>query len=812
MPFDLVYAFRGMRKAPGFTAVAAVSMALGIAASTTIFSMVNATMLGALPVRDPRGLYTISGGETFSLPEYRDFRDQCAGVFDSLAGDFPLAPANLAGGRVPERVWGALVTGNYFQVVGPPMALGRGLTPADDSVPGRDAVVVLSDSLWRRRFGADPAAIGSSVLLNGRRYAVVGVTAPAFHGTNRGIPSDFWAPLAQRGDFVADIAKDSESRNAHWIVISGRLKPGVSRQSAIAAVNVVARRSQKLAKPNDASFTTGSAFKSVTLEAAGGIPGGRRFLPGFMAMLMAVAALVVLVACANVANLLLARAVERRREIGIRLAVGAGRGRLIRQLLSESLALAVLGAAGGFAMAYAAAHVLSGFRLPLPMPFALDFTPDLRVLAFTAATAGLASVLAGLAPALAATRLDLVSALKSAAAGPGLLRHFGMRNFLVALQVTLSTVLLIAGALFLRSLGSAASIDLGIRPENVLTMAVDPKTAGYSDERLRLFLHQLESRAETMPGVRSIAVSNILPLSFAQNDESFQEAGAAAAKSVEADIFSVTPGYFDTLGIRLLRGRNFQPRTDLAQPAAIISQIMARRLFGERDPIGRTIRAGDKSYEVIGVAGDSKSVTLGEAVKACAYTYLPRKATEDVLSLLGMTILVRTAGNPLAMRRPMEEEIGKLDPALAVFNVDTLESHVGKAFLIPRLCAALFGTFGLLGLGLAAAGLYGVAAYSVRSRTQEIGIRMALGARPAAVLKLVTGQGLRIVLLGLVFGLAAAWGLSRFAASLLYGISPTDVITFVAVPGALLVTAMAAVVIPGLRAAALDPMTALRAE
>ncbi len=807
MPHDLAYAFRGMRRAPGFTAVAAVSMALGIAASTTIFSMVNATLLGSLPVRDPGGLYTVSGGQTFSFPEYRDFRDQSGGIFDGLAGHFPFAPASLAGGQAPERVWGDLVTGNYFQVVGPPMALGRGVVPPEDSVPGRDSVVVLSDALWRRRFGANRGVIGSSVLLNGHRYTVIGVTAPGFHGTDRGIIVEFWAPLVQRSDFAADIAKDVESRNTHWIVITGRLRPGVARRQAVAALNVVAARGRKSDRPEQHNVPP------VTLTEAGGIPGAGRFLAGFMAMLMVVAALVVLVACANVANLLLARGVERQREIGIRLSVGAGRGRLIRQLLSENLALAAIGAAGGFILAYAASRAITGLRLPLPLPFALDFTPDLRVLAFAALMAVCVSVLAGLVPACMATRLDLVPALKGAGSGSHLFRRFGLRNLLVGLQVTLSTVLVIGGGLFLRSLGSAASMDLGIRPEHVLTFAVDPKTAGYSDERLRQFLNQLESRAGTLPGVRSLAASNMLPLSFSQNSYPFHEAGAGEGKPVDADVYSVTSPYFETIGIPLLRGRTFRNGTDLKQPTAVISQVMARRLFGARDPLGRIIGAGkDQTYEVIGVAGDSKSVTLGEEVKACVYTYLPRKAGEDLVSLLGMTVLVKTTANPLATLRPLEEELGKLDPNLAVFNAESLESHVTKAFLIPRLCAALFGTFGLLGLALAAVGLYGVAGYSVRSRTHEIGIRMAMGARPAAILWLVAARGMQIVVIGLSVGLAAAWGLSRFTASLLYGINPVDGLTFTAIPAVLFVTALVAVMIPARHAARLDPMRALRSE
>jgi predicted permease len=804
MLHDLRYAIRGLRNSPGFAAIVALSIALGIAANATVFSIVNGMLFGALPVRDPGGLYVINGGRTTSYPEYRDFRDQCAGVFDGLAGHFPLAPANIAGGGAPERIWGSLVTGNYFQVVGPPVALGRGVSPAEDQVPGRDPVVVLSHSLWTRRFAADPEAIGRPVLLNGRRYTVIGVMAPGFQGTDRGFIAEFWAPLAMRMDFVPDIAKDVESRNSSWMVISGRLKPGVTPRQAAAAVNVVGARSHDRYRKQE-------PWKALTVDQAGGLPGDLGGIRPLLTALMVVVGLVLLVACANVANLMLARAVERRKEIGIRLAMGAGRGRLIRQLLTESVALALIGAAGGFALAFAAARALSGFRLPLPLPFALDFTPDARVLAFTAALAIAAGIVAGVAPAFAATRADVASAVKETAA-PGGFRRFGMRNLLVGVQVTLSAVLLIAGGLFIRSLGRVASIDLGIRPENVAMMTVDPKAAGYSQERFREFLRQLEMRAGALPGVRSAAASNILPLSFSSNTDGFSETSGGQSKSADADTFSVTPRYFETMGIPLLRGRNFNPETDLRQPTIVVSQIMARRMFGDGEAIGRTITGGGRTYQIIGIAGDSKSVSLGESVKACAYIYLPRDPEKDVISMLGLTILVKTTGNPAAMIRPIEEEIRKIDPALAVFGAETMEAHVDKAFLIPRICATLFGVFGLLGLALASVGLYGVASYSVRSRTREIGIRMALGARPGTILRLVGRQGMAIVIAGLALGLAASWGLSRFTASMLYGVSSTDAITFVTVPLVLLATAVIAVVVPARRAARLDPTKALRSE
>ena len=804
---DVVFALRTIRKAPGFAAVVCLSIALGIAANTTVFSMVNATLLGALPVRDPGGLYSISAGRTFPYPDYRDFREQCASLFDGLAGHFPLAPASVATGvGTPERVWGALVTGNYFAIVGPPLALGRGIGPEHDQVEGRDPVVVLSDSLWRRRFGADPAAIGHTAMLNGQRYTIIGIMAPRFHGSDRGVISEFWAPLAMRRDFVPDLIKDVEKRTMYWIGISGRLKPGVSRAQAVAALNVVNTRINQAYRKNERR-------EPLTLDKAGRIPGERQGVAPLMAILMVVVALVLLIACANVANLMLARAVDRQREIGIRLAVGAGRARLVAQLLTESVILAAIGAAAGFAVAYAAARALSGLQLPLPIPFALDFTPDLRVLAFTAAVTLAAGVLFGIAPAILSSRTDLVSALKGAA-GLGVFRRFGLRNLLVGVQVTLSAVLLIAAGLFVRSLGSAASMDLGIRAEGVLMLAVDPKTAGYSNERMREFLRQAEERLTALPGVRSAAAVNILPLSMAQNGENFRDADAGdKGDSIEANVFATTAAFFQTVGMPLLRGRTFRPQTDLEVPVALVNRTMARRLFGDRDPLGRRIHDGKgKTYEIIGVTGDSKSVTLGEEVRACAYTYLPRDAAEQVLSLFGVTILIKTAGDPAALVRPARDEILRLDPTLAVFNADSLGRHVSRAFLVPRLCAILFGVFGLIGLVLAAVGLCGVVSYSVRSRTREIGIRVALGARPGAVLRLVLMQGFTIVGIGLAIGLAIAAAVSRFTASLLYGVSPTDLVTFAAVPAVLLLTAAVAVLVPARHACAIRPMDALRLE
>ncbi|HSW49370.1 MAG TPA: FtsX-like permease family protein, partial [Bryobacteraceae bacterium] len=532
-----------------------------------------------------------------------------------------------------------------------------------------------------------------------------------------------------------------------------------------------------------------------------------------MTVLMVTVVLVLLIACANAANLLLARAVERQHEMGIRLAVGAGRGRLVRQLLVESVALASLGAAGGFALAFLAARAISQYRLPLPLPIVFDFTPDLRVLGFTAALTVATGVLFGLAPALAATRKNLAPSLVSGGGRCGTGKRMRLSRLLVGVQVTLSVVLLTGASLFLRSLESATSIDLGIRPDDVLVLTVDPKTNQYSAEKTRAFLRDLEQRVTPLQGVKSMAASSLLPLSVASSTHGFSDPSAApGAEGTEADVFQVTAGYFKTLGLPLVRGRDFSPQRDTQSATALINRTMARRLFGETDPIGRRIsHNGGKIHEVIGVVGDSKSVTFGEESKACAYLYLPRNP-EELISILGMTILVKTSGDPARMAALVRDEVRALDPNLAVFNVDTLSNHVTNAFFLPRLCATLFGAFGLVGLTLAAVGLFGVLSYSVRTRTREIGIRVAIGAQPSAILRMVLRQGLTIVLISLAIGAAIALAVSRAIASLLYGVSPTDPVALTAVPLALLGAASAAILAPARRAMRVHPVDALRSE
>ncbi len=808
---DARYAIRTLVKAPGFTAVIIISIALGIAANATVFSVANGLLWGVLPVKDPGRMVMFSEGDSFSYPDYIDYRDQTTDVFEGgVAAHFPLIPASFAGTGEPERVWGQAVSGNYFSILGVNMAFGRPILPEEDQVVGRDHVVVLSHNLWQRRFGSDTGVLARGVVMNGQHYTVVGVAPTGFYGTDRGMVSDFWVPLAMAEEIMPDLATDGGGRNrrdSQWLQLNARLNAGISRDKAVAAVNVVKKRIDETYRNDE------KRHDIVTLQNAGGLIAGSA-TPAFtlMAVLMIVVGLVLLVACANVANLLLARATGRQKEIAIRLAMGASRHQLIRQLLTESLLLAVAGAGVGFLLAAGAARAISNFRLPLPFPIVFDFNVDTRVAAFTIGLSLMTALLFGLAPALRATRPDLVGTLKDGSPIFGRAGRTGMRNALVVVQVALSLVLLAAGGLFLRSLENASSIDIGFKPDDILVMTVDPKLHNYSREKTVQFLSQFRDHVSALPGVRSVSFVDTLPLSIggANFDFKVDAAKGRPEQSVNANVYSIGSGYFQTMSIPLLRGRDFNPQSD-HQNAAIINETMAGQLFPNQDPIGRVMRTQKNSYTVIGIARNTKSRSLGEKPVKCAYLFLDA-APEKVVSLFGISAIVKTSVNPQLLARSVRGQITDLDPNMAVFNIETMQDHVNQSLLLPRISALLLGTFGAVGLTLAAFGLYAVMSYSVRRRTHEIGIRMALGARPNTVLRMVVRQGLGLTGVGLAIGLGIALGLGRFTASLLYGISGTDLLTLVSVPAVLLAVAVIAIIVPAFRAAHVEPNTALRYE
>jgi len=809
---DVSYAVRSFLKVPGLTAAIVVSIGLAIAANTTVFSMVNALLLRDLPVREPDRLTALArgNGATFSYPDYRDFRDQSASVFESLAAHFPFVPANLNAGGTPRRIWGQLVSGNYFSTLGVQPMTGRAILPQEDQVSGRNAVVLLAYGLWQR-LGRDPGIVGKTIVLSGLPFTVVGVAPPGFLGTDRIIAPEFWAPLAMYGQLSPDLLKDAgENRGAHWLELTGRLKPGVSRGQAQAAVNVINARiyadHEKDKKP-----------VPMKLQQVGQIPEVHGVMVLLMSTLTVIVGLVLLIACANVANLLLARATARQHEIGIRLAVGASRGRLVRQLLTESILLAGLGAVLGYALAVSATASLARFRSPLPLPIDFNVTPDTRVLAFTAVLAVFTGILFGLVPALTGTRGSLTNAIHQTCRTGGGFRRGRLASILVALQVTFSLVLLVASGLFIRSFRKAAAIDIGMNSEGVLMLSLDAKTEGYSQEKTREFYRQLEERVTALPGVRSMSYVDIMPLSLASNGDDYRDADWDSGKRTGANQFLVGPHYFETIGIPMVRGRDFNPQRDYQAPVVVINASLSKRLFGGQNAVGRRIRKGNdpsksRVYEVIGVVHNSKAETLGEeAEKACVFGYLPSDF-DQAITFFGITVMVKTAGNPMGVLRGVREQVEALDPNMPIFNTKTMAQHVNEALLIPRVSAALFGLFGTIGLILAVVGLYGVISYSVRMRTREIGIRMALGASASAVAGMVARKGLALVAASIATGVLIALALSRVIGSLLWGISATDGLTFACVPAILLAVAGVAILLPARRASRIEPMAALREE
>lgn len=795
---------------PGLATVIILSIALGIAANTTVFSVANGLLWGLLPVKEPGRLVMFSEGRSFSYPDYLDYRDQTAAIFDhGIAAHFPIIPASVGGSGAPQRIWGQAVSGNYFAMLGLSLPLGRPILLQEDTVQGRDAVAVLSHSLWMRRFGGDPGILNRPVTLNGKPYTVVGIAPRGFEGTDRGIVADFWVPLAMAENIMPDLGIHGLNRNDrgnHWLMLDARLKPGVSRPTALAAVNLVHQRLDERYRPGQ------KRSEPVTLQTAGALIAGSATPAHLLiAVLMVITGALLLVVCANVGNLLLARAAGRQREIAVRISLGAGRRRLIAQLLTESALLAIAGASLGVLLAAAIAHALSAFQLPVPLPIKFDFNVDFRVLLFTALLTPVTALLFGLVPALRATRPDIAAVLKSETGSSPRGKRIGMRSTLVILQITVSTVLLAVAGLFLRSLRNASLIDIGFNPDNILISAVDPRIHGYSNQKTAVFLSQLRQRVSAIPGVTSVSFVDLVPLSIAETSYSFTAGGSGSLppQSLDANVFNISHGFFQTVGMRVLRGRDFlsQPETN----SAILNQRMAALLFPNQDPIGRTIRAEKTNYTVVGVVQNSKARYIGEDPTNCAYLQLGAAPSESA-SFFGISMLVKTANDPRRFQQAVRAVIAALDPNMAVFNVETMQDHVSKSLLLPKISSLLLTIVGAIGLALAAIGLYAVMSYSVRRREHEIGIRMALGASAKTVLVLILRQALIMAGSGLVIGTALAVVLGRVTASILFGVRGVDFVTCAAVSAVLLATAFVATIIPALRAAKVNPSTALRHE
>jgi predicted permease len=809
LPQDLRYGLRMLLKNPGFTMIAAVTLALGIGANTTIFSFINGLALRPIVgVKEPGRLVAVytsdrSSGQLYSdssYPDYVDFRDQ-ADAFSGLAA-YSGTTLTLTGADEAERLGGAHVTGNYFDTLGVEAGAGRTLQ-ADDSTPGAAPVAVISHRLWQRRFGGEAGVIGRTITLDRRVYTVVGVAPESFRGLRLGAPPEFWLPMT---------TEDVGERGDRILNIVGRLKPGVSLEQAQSQITSIgARLARAYPKTNLGTLAAPDEPRPVTVVRESLIPAlGLQYAWVAFGSLLAVVGLVLLIACANVANLLLARASTRRREIAVRLAIGASRWRLVRQLLTESLLLALLGGGGGLILAFWCSGLLPAFFSPNEVG-GLDVSLDWRVLVFTLAASLLTGVLFGLAPALESSRPDLVTALKDGTDNRAGRRRISLRHALVVTQVALSLALLIGAGLFLRSLSRALSFDPGFASQNLLIASLETRGAAMSKEQGQNFYRQALERIGSLPGVRSAALAAIVPLTGGGTRRGVQIEGYEARPNEDLALNCNVVGlnYFNTMGIPLTQGRDFNAMDGEGGPGVVIvNEELARRYFPGQNPIGKRLRIGsDTPYrEIIGVARSAKYRRLREAPLPFIYIPLGQEYRG------GNTLLARAAGDPANLAPTVRREIHSLNSDVPVYSIRTMSEQIGEALAADRMIAATLGAFGGIALLLAVVSVYSVVSYAVTQRVREIGVRVALGARGADVLKLVIGQGMKLVMIGVAFGLAMSFALTRLTSSLLFEVSATDPATFAGVVATLTTAALAACYIPARRAMKVDPIIALRCE
>jgi putative ABC transport system permease protein len=803
---DLRFAWRQMAKAPGLTLAMVACLVVGISANTVTFSITRSLLFPPSQLRDPGRLvrFFVERSDlkfgSFSYPDYKDLREQCP-AFSGIAVEAP-TPLHISLEGQSERFWGALVSENYFQTLGVQLVRGRPFDLEADVPPRARPVVVISNGFWQRRFAGDPQVLGRSLYLNGHPFTVIGVAAEGFTGINVGLESELWVPISTLA--VTAPAQDLAARGEGWIgAVAGRLAPGVTLGAARAQVAAAMSRLQK-----DYPATNAGKAAALYPEASASLnPTVRGAFVAFLGLLFAIVGLVLLLACSNVAGLLMARSASRRREIAVRLALGVGRGRLVRQLLTESLVLAVIAGALGLLTSLAAMRAIQSFRPPVDLPFAILPQLDLGALAFTLVVAVATGVLFGLAPALQATRTDLVGALKQDTPGGGSGSSW-FRKTLVVGQVCLTMVLLVCASMALEGFRNVHSVDLGFRPDHLLLASVDLDLQGYPKPAQRQFMRTLEQRLAALPGVTAIGLTTNIPLSLTRPQEFVRPEGFEVPKGEDLPLVSfaaVSAGYFTAMGTPLLAGRPFTAADGLGSaPVAIVNRAFVKRFWPGTDGLGKFIKGSTENLQVVGVAGNGKYFSIGEDPTPFIYLALDRHPLGNT------TFLVRSAAAPASLLQAVRREVSALDPKLPVFNLRTMERQVSFSLLPFRLMAAVISAFSVLGLFLSALGIFALVSQWINQRTRDLAIRRAIGASNGQVLRIVLRQSLVLAGSGLLLGLGLGVALSRLLGGLFYGVDSARPTPYLAAAAVLLLVILLAGLLPAKRAMSLDVARALR--
>jgi predicted permease len=830
---ELRYAIRTLTKSPGFTVAAVLTLALGIGANAAIFAMVNRVLLTLLPVRNPRELVLLRSegpiqghgwndsdiATSFTYPMYRDLAEK-SDVFAGLMAEYPF-DASVAARGGTERAAGELVSGNSFSVLGVVPALGRVLAPADDRAPGAHPVTVLSHGYWTRRFGADPGVLNKAIVVNGQPLTVVGVAREGFSGIQPGRPADLFVPMMEKAE-ITPFWNGLDDPKDYWVQIVGRLKPGVTRAQAQTRLAPLYRSLLQALLPGIHSWDEKKQqqFIEKKLELHPGGMGRAVLRDGAgtpLISLMGMVALVLLIACSNLAGLLAARGAARQREYGIRLAIGAGRGQLLRQSIIECL---VFSAAGGALGLLVAQWTLAALLSSLPPDFdlrRLAIQVDLRVIGLTAVLSLLAAIFFGLAPTLRAIRLDPASTLRGSDRGGGSAGREALRfrRWLVTAQVALTLVLLVAAGLFARTLQNLGRVDLGFKPDHVLGFTIAPDSSGYTALRTARFGQELIEALSSLPGVRSATAAELPTLADETRGSNItvegMEPGAGDAVHVRRN--SIAPDYFTTLGIPLVAGREMTWKDDANSPkAAVVNETMARRFFAGGNPLGRKIGFGAGSstkadIEIVGVVRDSKSAQVDEKIEP--FIYQPWQQDPELGKL---SFYARSDAAPDTLVTAVRAAVARIDPQLPIFDIKTLPTQISESLLPQRLVTLLSAAFGGLAALLSALGIYGVLAFAVAQRRREIGVRVALGATPSAIRRLVLSEVGFFLAVGGLIGLPAAYALGRAVESILYGVRAADLTILSGGIALLAAVALAAAYPPAVKAARTNAMDALRSD